>query len=171
MSTTKKLLTTVLMLLGLFYAKAQSLTTGDKIELSELVCKWDIYTDAPNLANLDDYMNLWSKDNPVLTNPFGSFKGTDAIKKWQQGYNVAGGPAFGKRHTSLNIVSNATGKNQAEVTFYLYLSEVNEIPFLAATSQTKVAAVKENGAWKIQSYTISLDPGFMKAMEKMKAGK
>ena len=71
-------------LMGFANLKAQSLTTTDKIDLSELVSKWNLYTDAPNLANLDDYMSLWSSNNPVLTNPFGTFKGTEAIKKWQQ---------------------------------------------------------------------------------------
>jgi hypothetical protein len=50
----------------------------------------------------------------------------------------------------------------------LYLSEVNEIPYLAATARNKVVALKENGVWKIQSYILVLDAGFTKAMEKAK---
>lgn len=161
-----------LMLLGVAQVKAQSLTPADKIELSELVARWNLYTDTPNLAQLNEYMALWSTGNPVLKNPFGTFTGTAAIKKWQQGYNVSGGPAFGKRHSSQNVVSNGSTKNQADVLFDLYLSEVNEIPFLAATARGSVKAVKEGGAWKIQGYDIStLDPGFGKLMEKMKAAK
>lgn len=151
--------------------KAQNLTASDKIELSELAAKWNLYTDAPNLVNLSDYMALWTANNPVLTNPFGTFTGTEAIKKWQEGYNVPGGPAFGKRHSSLNIASMTTAKNEAEVWFDLYLSEVNEIPFLVATARGKMTAVKEGNSWKIKTYTIAIDPGFMKAMEKAKSGK
>jgi len=105
----------------------------------------------------------------VLTNPFGTFKGKEAIKKWQQGYNGQGGPAFGKRHSSVNIVSTGITKTQAEITFDLYLSEVNDIPFLAASARNSIVGLKENGVWKIQTYTLVLDPGFMKAMEKAKA--
>ncbi len=159
-----------LIALGFVNVKAQTVSLSDKVELSELVSKWNLFTDTPNLTALDDYMNLWSLNNPVLTNPFGTFKGYEAIKKWQQGYNVSGGPAFGKRHSSVNIASKSIGKNIAEVTFDLYLSEVNEIPYLAATARNKMVALKENGIWKIQSYTISLDSGFMKAMEKAKKG-
>ena len=171
MSKVKVIVLSAFVLFGFKNLKAQTLTNADKSELSELVCKWDLYTDNPNLESLNDYIMLWSNEDPVLTNPFGTFKGIDAIRKWQQGYNVPGGPAFGKRHAALNIVSKSTGGNEAEVNFDLYLSEVQEIPFLAATSRNKVKAVKRDGIWKIKSYTIVLDAGFMKAMEKMKKDK
>jgi hypothetical protein len=171
MTKFKTLLLAAFMLLGFTNMKAQQLTPNDKIELSELVNKWALFTDAPNLVNLTEYMNLWSTNNPVLTNPFGTFNGIDAIKKWQQSYNVQGGPAYGKRHSNLNIISVSTGKNLAEITFDLYLNEVNDIPTLVATGRTKVVAVKENGIWKIQSYIISVDAGLMKALEKAKANK
>jgi SnoaL-like domain len=168
MTKAKSFLIALLVLVGFGSLKAQTLTVNDKIELSELVSKWNLYTDTQNLANLDYYMNLWTANSPVLTNPFGTFKGLEAIKKWQQGYNVTGGPAFGKRHSSVNIVSQGKGKNVAEIDFDLYLSEVNEIPYLAATARNKVVALKENGVWKIQSYILVLDAGFTKAMEKAK---
>ncbi len=159
-----------LLLLGSFTTQAQSLPVQDKISLVELVTRWNHYTDAPNLAKLTEYMALWTSKSPVLTNPFGKFEGTAAIQTWQKGYNVAGGPAFGKRHLSENIVSEATGKDAATISFYLFLYEVNEIPAVFATSASTITAVKENGVWKIQTYTITLDPGFGKLMEKMKKG-
>lgn len=159
------------LLLSGFVAKAQSLTTQDKVGLAELVSQWNLYTDAPNLSKLPDYMALWAINAPVLTNPFGKFEGKAAIEKWQKGYNVTGGPAFGKRHISTNIVSESTGKNTATVSFNLFLYEVNEIPAVFATSSTTMTAVKEAGGWKIQTYTIALDPGFGKMMAKQKEGK
>ena len=150
--------------------QAQSLSVQDHSSLADLVKRWNLYTDAPSLAKLPDYMALWTGKSPVLTNPFGKFTGLDAIQTWQKGYNVPNGPAFGKRHVSDNIVAEATGKDMATVSFYLFLYEVNEIPAVFATSASTVTAVKENGVWKIQTYTIALDPGFGKLMEKMKKG-
>ena len=144
----------------------ESKNVADKIELAELVSKWNLYTDEENFIHLEDYLDLWSKKNPVLINPFGTFSGIEEIKKWQQGYNVAGGPAFGRRHTSVNVVSKIKSENEADIFFDFYLNEVNEIPYLVATARNKIVAIKEDGIWKIQSYTFALDPGFMKAMEK-----
>ncbi len=160
----------LLLLASLGNAQAQSLTVQDKLSLIELVNRWNLYTDAPTLAKLPDYMALWASKSTVLTNPFGKFEGVDAIQTWQKGYNVPNGPAFGKRHVSENIVAEATGKDAATVSFYLFLYEVNEIPAVFATSASTVTAIKENGIWKIQTYTIALDPGFGRLMEKMKKG-
>ena len=143
---------------------AQTLKTEDKLEIAEVVNKFDIYTDN---ADVESFISIWAKDKTVeLKNPFGDFKTLSEIRAFQADY-VTKGAAVGKRHLSVNLVIEPNGANYAKTTSDLILTEVKEIPYIVATARVNGNLVKTSSGWKLVSFVINLDEGFTKAMQKM----
>jgi ketosteroid isomerase-like protein len=141
---------------------AQSIKAGDQLAIRNAVAQWNQLQDD---GNISAFMNLWVSTEPSFTNPFGSFKGKEAIQEFVTKY--VGGFAKGKRHQGTNVAVNGSGNNAAVIED-LNVVEINDIPFIAATVRLNAALVKEKGEWKFKEVKLTIDPGFQKLQEKMK---
>ncbi len=158
----KKTFALVLLLVGAAAhgGSAQQLKLADKLEIGELVSRWNLATDDKNLPA---FLALWA-DNAEFANPFGTFKGKAALTGYFTQYTTTFSP--GKRHYGSNLLVEDAGNGQARLTTDVLVMEAREIPYIVANVRATGTAVHTATGWKLQGMKLALDEGFQKLMAK-----
>ena len=130
------------------------ITIEDKINIQELITKYNITLDT---KNIDEWTNTWTEDGK-WTAPFGEAKGKTELKNMIN--QITNEFASGKRHVSTNIIVEDVSANNrlANARSYLTVIEAQKSPEVVATGIYSDTLKKDgSGKWKFFQRKLDID--------------
>ena len=130
------------------------ITIEDKINIQELITKYNITLDT---KNIDEWTNTWTEDGK-WTAPFGEAKGKTELKNMIN--QITNEFASGKRHVSTNIIVEDVSANNglANARSYLTLIEAQKTPEVVATGIYSDTLKKDgSGKWRFFQRKLDID--------------
>ena len=130
------------------------ITIEDKINIQELITKYNITLDT---KNIDEWTNTWTEDGK-WTAPFGEAKGKTELKNMIN--QITNEFASGKRHVSTNIIVEDVSANNglANARSYLTVIEAQKTPEVVATGIYSDTLKKDgSGKWRFFQRKLDID--------------
>jgi ketosteroid isomerase-like protein len=128
-----------------------TVTTDDKIEISELLSRYNIAMDR---NDVDGWLETWDADGIFASN-FGEARGKKKLEELMN--TIRSTFASGKRHLSSNIIVGSGGNGSVGVISYLTVIEARKAPSVIASGVYKDIIRKENDRWIFMHRRLEVD--------------
>jgi ketosteroid isomerase-like protein len=127
-----------------------TLTTEDKIEISELLSRYNLAMDR---NDIDGWLETWIEDG-IFESNFGEARGKKKLGELMN--TIQSAFASGKRHLSSNIIIGS-GNGNVGVISYLTVIEARKGPSVVASGVYKDILKKENDKWSFIHRRLEVD--------------